>query len=1122
MPTLRETVEGVSLDPGVATSLGDAFSALGERTLPMPAQVPQLLEAAGRLELPAGPALLGDAVGGLSALVAEGPGAADGVWGSLTGGLGRLEESLGTGVGDAIAAPFDRVRSLSDALPVDPSLLLAALEVPLREAVGVLGERPELTKLQELVAKVQELKATLEAAPAQLAALVQEQIDAAIAEATAVLEPVIRQLDGLLELAEGHAATAALEARLAALVDRVVPPSGPTLPERVAALDLADADAGAELEAELRAAAAGLGAFGVDAERGLAAAAELLALFDPAPWGQRMVSAAEQAAALQIEDVTAILAQWRAALEDARELVAGIAADELLAPVRELAEQVGPLVEQLGLDALEDALAVPVGSARQAAQGVQDLQIDVLAGARSLAAQITDALDAIDLDAVATAVANALGVVDDAIAEIEGLAGAAATELAAGLETLTDDLGALRTDLTDPQGSLRAPIEGFLATIRDAIPDDIAGQLNAAGETIGEAVASLEGLAIEPAFDAVIAELGEMRDELNAIDPGALNDLFRAALKAAFDAIFETFDFDQMVKDAITEAYDEAVADFAEPAIDVLQQELDGILAFVRANDPATLLGRLGLEEAYAQMVAGASALQPSALLAPVLADVRAAAGRLDGFAPSAALAPLTEPLSGLGRLIDEISPEPVFAALGEALDRVAALVAELDLEPLVGELDAAVGRVRAQLEAMLVVDGLLEPLRPVHAAVMDALEVVDPSVLLAPVVDFRQTLLDAIEAVDLSVLSTVLTAIAARIDAVELPELRDRLGGRARALAAALAALDLPARTQRLRTEQAAIQAALEARGPQADAAAEARRRALLDAAESLDPLLLLAGPLGAARRSQDALAVLIPGLDTTLADGGPLEAPLAALAERLRGLGLGITAGPDGVQDALTALVEEAFAQLGLTEIEALFAQVRSTFESFGPDALEAQLEALLEPVRDVIDAIPQPSALLAPVFAEFDALKALVDPGLRDFLDALKAEVEPVFDTARAKLDAVDVTALTAQLDEQYAEIQALKDRLLATLDELAGALDEPYAAVVALLDGLNPGVVLVEPLQATYEQILAKVDGISVRTVFQPLLDAVAGLRDELLAQIDRTAAALQEMLAASPVAVEAGV
>ena len=198
-----------------------------------------------------------------------------------------------------------------------------------------------------------------------------------------------------------------------------MPPSGPTLPERIAALDLADAQAGAELEAELRAAAAALAVFGVDAERGLADAAELLAGFDPTPWGQRMASAAEQAAALQIEDVTAILGQWRAALESARELVAGLAADELLAPVRELAEQVGPLVEQLGLDALEDALAVPVGAARQAAQGVQDLQIDVLAGARSLAAQITDALDAIDLDAIATTVANALGVVDDAIAEIE-------------------------------------------------------------------------------------------------------------------------------------------------------------------------------------------------------------------------------------------------------------------------------------------------------------------------------------------------------------------------------------------------------------------------------------------------------------------------------------------------------------------------------------------------------------------------------------------------------------------------------------------------------------------------------------------------------------------------------
>ena len=288
--------------------------------------------------------------------------------------------------------------------------------------------------------------------------------------------------------------------------------------------------------------------------------------------------------------------------------------------------------------------------------------------------------------------------------------------MAEGLQTLTDDPRP-RTDLTVARAACEVRSKG--SSRRSATRSRTTSPAGSTrpGRDVGEAVTSLEGLAIEPAFDAVIAELGEMRDELNAIDPGALNDLFRAALSVAFDAIFETFDFDQMVKDAITDAYDAAVASSPSRRSSCSSRGARRHPRVRPRQRPGDAAGRLGLEEAYEQLVAGAERAPAVRAARPVLADVRAAAGRLDGFAPSAALAPLTEPLAGLGRLIDEISPEPVFAALGQALDRVAALVAELDLEPLVGELDAAVGRVRAQAEAMLVVDGLLSPPRPVHAA---------------------------------------------------------------------------------------------------------------------------------------------------------------------------------------------------------------------------------------------------------------------------------------------------------------------------------------------------------------------------------------------------------------------
>ena len=59
-----------------------------------------------------------------------------------------------------------------------------------------------------------------------------------------------------------------------------------------------------------------------------------------------------------------------------------------------------------------------------------------------------------------------------------------------------------------------------------------------------------------------------------------------------------------------------------------------------------TLLGGLGFDEAYQDLVGQIDSFRPSQLLQEPLAELRAAAGRLSEFTPSAVLQPLLEPLA--------------------------------------------------------------------------------------------------------------------------------------------------------------------------------------------------------------------------------------------------------------------------------------------------------------------------------------------------------------------------------------------------------------------------------------------------------------------------------------------
>lgn len=1116
MPSLVESLTSLALDPSVIQTLAGGFSGLTGRTSGLPTEgVGALASAAGRLLLPDPRGLAGRGGSALAELVSGGLRSPEALWSALTEPLSGLEEALGGGLRSALGGGFDGLRRAAEALPADPSALLGPLAEPLRQVVSTLGESPALRRVQDLAAKVEELRAAVAAAPADLATLLREQLQAALFEATAPVRPELRHLERLLDGVGQRIDPADLRRRLEAGLLPLLPEAGPSLAETVAGLDLASLDAVLEVDAALRAARVLVEDLGRDAGDGLEGAAASLGAFRLDAWVQRLGSAAALAASGTATEAAEAFGRWREALAAVAHALSGPSPEGLLAPLREQVAGLGAAVEALGLGAAGDAVSRAVAGAQGLVGTIRDAQVDVLAGLRAASSSVAAAVDAVDLGQVVGGFENALSALDPALAEVESAVDAVGSAAEGALASLTSELEALRTNLTDPAGSLRQPLEGLLTSILEAIPDGIPQALEEAGQTVAEAVSGLDGIALEPVFDAVVGELEDMRGQLQGIDAGSLGPLLQAALSAAL-AVFETFDFEGEVEEFLVEKFDEAVAAVTEPVIGLLQEQVDRIFGFLREHDPALLFETLGVLDAYDEMLAGLASFRPSEALAPVFAEVRSAADRLDGFTPARLLEPIAAPLDEVRRFVDALSLEPAFGRLGEALGRVTGLLAELDVRPFIDRLAGAVDRLRRSVGGILAVDGLLEFLGPIHRAALEALDAADPSRLLAPLTGFRQTLLGAIDAADATALGSALQAVAEAAARYTPPRLREDLGSRVRALGADLDGLDLRGGLRRLQDAQRAVRQALEARGEQPDAGAEANRRRLLDAAQTLDPLAPFARALAALRAVQGGLASLGEGLDAALAEtAGSLGAALEALSATLRERTLGLGEGAADAKQALRRAVDQAYEALGVAGVEALVAGLRQALESFGPESLEATLEALVAPIRQSLDRLPDPAALLGEAADAFDELRGAVDPGLSAFLDQMRADVEPVLEAVTAKVESLDPAAVLAPLEERYGRLMELKARLLQKLEGLVTALDAPYGEVEALAEGLNPATVLVEPLSETYQQILDKIGGIDVRLVFQPVIDAVKGLRDQLAEGIGRTSDAFEAFLGAAP-------
>ncbi len=253
---------------------------------------------------------------------------------------------------------------------------------------------------------------------------------------------------------------------------------------------------------------------------------------------------------------------------------------------------------------------------------------------------------------------------------------------------------------------------------------------------------------------------------------------------------------------------------------------------------------------------------------------------------------------------------------------------------------------------------------------------------------------------------------------------------------------------------------------------------------------------------------------------------------------------------QDALFAASLRIRANVDLSEVRAAYSDIGTELGSIFPAFLEtaqqtsAALRAGLQaldpaPVRDQINALfDQVGAKLIAISGVFEAALEEIGLAIEEFLlplnpstlitlasrlhsaakaqiialgpAAFKDEVHLIFNVIKGQLDILNPSFLTAELAK-------LRDDLLKKLDHLVDDLlpdAAPFNTLQAQLAAFRPSEVLA-PLADSLEPFSDLVQQLDPSGLLQPLVEAMARIREEVPDAIATIEAAFDEVLAAFP-------
>jgi uncharacterized protein (DUF2267 family) len=763
------------------------------------------------------------------------------------------------------------------------------------------------------------------------------------------------------------------------------------------------------------------------------------------------------------------------------------------------------------LDQIRQAIeAVPVGQVQKAVEDILNrikTEIDSLGlaqiangieqGFRDLEKYVTDNIDAALKEQVRAAVQKL-------IADLQGLP----------IETLASNLD-----------QVISQVQSLIEELETALSSGL--------DELSEAAAKLEELSFKPVGDAVIGEIDDVKARLRKIDPNALSDIEKLALKGAF-AILQAIDLEGLIANEVKKGFKEAQG-AALSVLDELKAVLETLRARLEQYQPKQLIGSLtALLEKSRQAV---EALTAPALMKPAYDLLEDLSRRASALSPGALLSPLEQPYDGLMSGVRQLDPSQLIAPLTALYAEIDKLIAKVDVTPVLEELDRRQKALFASIRASLLstLDGLslpeplggfLKQLRPVLEAMTDAL-FGNPdaelkkisldvkgrfrfSTLLEPLDKAFDQLVDMLASVPETDLVDTVNAIRAGVG-VALDALDPRrLAGALRAAQGRVDELSPPgvfAMPLSLPSVRAAFQVRVEG-APVAMQASITATLARFDAVIRVaDPaateLTALHGTLADSLRravrsfdasgAEEAYGKLRSELDRVVPDflrgTEPLtQAEIIAGVQSLR---------PSRHVEPLDRLFDRFLAQLKPLEaalepaINGFFQALRDSVMLLNPLSLKDSVAQIYQTIRDKV---------------------RILDP------DRLAASLRTaLFDPLMTALGALDPAALKTRLDVVFqSAVRAVSTNIREILDGISTALDEKLKALRDALAGRIKTIEdAINSAAGTFQRILDRVEALVLVEILERLRKAVQTLGVSFGQEVDRVRQAFDDMIAAIP-------
>ena len=676
-------------------------------------------------------------------------------------------------------------------------------------------------------------------------------------------------------------------------------------------------------------------------------------------------------------------------------------------------------------------------------------------------------------------------------------------------------------------------LEGVMTKINTDLEEEVA--------ELTDLISQLDTLTFAPVGDRVIEQIDELRSRLQAIDPNALSDAEKFALRAAL-AVLEEIDLEGEIVEELREGYGAAEGQ-AKLLLDDLTGALERLRTAMGEFEPQQLLGPLlaGLETASKEV----RRLDGGALVNPVKERVKDLVKELETLSPGSLLIPLQAPYDSMMQAVGRLDPANLISPLEEVYKQIDELIDLVDVTSLLDELDRRqkdlLEKVRdAIVEALDDLD-LPEPLRGFFDGMRPTLEGVTDAMFGDPDGEMRRIGVEVNTNLSLRRLSDPLDEafddLLQMVGSIPHDDLTDAVNAIREGLGLALEVLDPNEVIRRLRAGHARL--------------LDLDPRILLGPSLRLPDLKLTFEARAQAappERHEDVLAVSarFDAVISLVATGGPgvdaiLIRPLIeahdALAEALRlrinaldasGAGEAYVALREGLDGALPAFLR---SPAPLTHDEVM-AGLRAMRPSLKFEPIEEALERFLERIKSLGDAL---DPAIQGFFDGIREVLMLVNPlslkdAVEDVYDAVREKVrildpvaladsirQNVFGPVTDALKEIDPATVSAELDVAYGEtLTAVSTTVAKVLDEISEALDD------VLKDIREETLKLLGQVRATIDGAAKQVSDLEDQLeelIFVELLErlrrVLSNLRASFESELERVRAAFDEMLDALP-------